>query len=101
MTPDQVHPIAQGKVWTGRQALERGLVDEMGGLESGARKARTLAGLPDRAPMREVRGPRRMIPPLADVAAPAGWFGYLLEGFKLLSRAPALAVMEYLPGELT
>src|SRR5207237_9280837 len=37
MTPDQVHPIAQGKVWTGRQALERGLVDEMGGLESGAR----------------------------------------------------------------
>ena len=101
MTPDQVHPIAQGKVWTGRQALERGLVDEMGGLESGARKARTLAGLPDRAPMREVRGPRRMIPPLADVAAPAGWFGYLLEGFTLLSRAPALAVMEYLPGELT
>src|SRR5438132_1446654 len=101
MTPDQVHPIAQGKVWTGRQALERGLVDEMGGLESGTRKARTLAGLPDRAPMREVRGPRRMIPPLADVAAPAGWFGYLLEGFTLLNRAPALAVMEYLPGELT
>src|SRR5437879_2159213 len=101
MTPDEVHPIAQGKVWTGRQALERGLVDEMGGLESGARKARTLAGLPDRAPMREVRGPRRMIPPLAEPGAAGGWFAYLLEGLTLLSRAPALAVMEYLPGELT
>ena len=101
MTPDDVHPIAQGKVWTGRQALSNGLVDEMGGLEAGVRKARTLAGLPDRAPMREVRGPRRMIPPLAEPGAAAGWFGYLLEGLTLLSRAPALAVMEYLPGELT
>ncbi|TMD72425.1 MAG: hypothetical protein E6I81_07690 [Chloroflexi bacterium] len=101
MTPDQVHPIAQGKVWTGRQALERGLVDEMGGLDAGIRKARALAGLPDRAPLREARGPRRMIPPQAEPAAAAGWFAYLLEGLTLLSRAPALAVMEYLPGELT
>jgi hypothetical protein len=30
-----------------------------------------------------------------------GWFGYLLEGLTLLNRAPALAVMEYLPEELT
>jgi len=101
MTPDEVHPIAQGKVWTGRQALERGLVDEMGGLEVGARKARALAGLPDRAPLRELRGPRRLIPPAPEPAAAAGWFGYLLEGLTLLSRAPALAVMEYLPGDLT
>jgi len=101
MTVDEVHPIAQGKVWTGRQAMEHRLVDEMGGLEAGARKARTLAGLPDRTPMREVRGPRRMIPPLAEPAPVAGWFGYVLEGLTLLNRAPALAVMEYLPGELT
>jgi len=101
MTIDQLQPIAQGKVWTGRQALEHGLVDEMGGLEAGARKARALAGLPDRAPVREVRGPRRLIPPLAEAPAAAGWLGYLLEGFTLLNRAPALAVMEYLPGELT
>jgi protease IV len=99
MTVDQLRPNADGKVWTGRQALERGLVDEMGGLDAGARKARLLAGLPERAPLREVRGPRRYTPPLP---APAtAWFGYLLEGLTLLSRAPALAVMEYLPGELT
>jgi protease IV len=99
MTVDQLRPNADGKVWTGRQALERGLVDEMGGLDAGARKARSLAGLSERAPLREVRGPRRYAPPLPEPAT--AWFGYVLEGLTLLSRAPALAVMEYLPGELT
>ena len=101
MTTEELDPIAQGKVWTGRQALEWRLVDEMGGLDAGVRKARALAGLPERTPMREVRGPRRVIPPVPDSVAAAGWFGYLLEGLTLLSRAPALAVMEYLPAELT
>jgi len=101
MTPDELQPIAQGKVWTGRQALERKLVDELGGLDAGVIKARTLAGLPASAPLREVRGPRRMIPPLAEPAPAGGWFGYVLDGLTMLNRAPALAVMEYLPGELT
>jgi len=97
-----VEPIARGKVWTGRQALEHKLVDELGGLEAGIKKARELAGLPATAPAREARGPRRLVPPLVETAAPAaGWFGYVVEGVRLLNRAPALAVMEYLPGELT
>jgi len=101
MTPDELHPIAQGKVWTGRQALEWKLVDELGGLDAGVTKARAMAGLKDDAPVREVRGPKRVIPPLTGAAAAAGWFAYLLEGLTSLNRAPALAVMEYLPGELT
>jgi protease-4 len=100
ITPEEVHPIAAGRVWTGRQALERKLVDELGGLDAAVRKARSLAGLPETAPMREARAPKRMIPPPATASA-AGFLGYLLEGVSLLSRAPALAVMEYLPGELT
>ena len=100
MTPEEVHPIAAGRVWTGRQAFERKLVDELGGLDAAVRKARSLADLPEKAPMREVRAPKRMIPPPA-TASTAGYIGYLLEGVSLLSRAPALAVMEYLPGELT
>jgi protease-4 len=100
MAPDAVHPIAQGKVWTGRQALERNLVDELGGLDAATRKARQLAGLKDSAPLREARAPKRMIPPLAAAVPAGGWFGYLLEGLTLLNRAPALAVMEYLPEEL-
>ena len=31
MERDAVHEIAQGRVWTGNQALENGLVDEIGG----------------------------------------------------------------------
>jgi protease-4 len=100
MTPEEVHPIAAGRVWTGRQAFERKLVDELGGFDAAVRKARSLAGLPATAPVREARPPKRMIPPPA-VAGAAGYFTYLLEGAALLSRTPALAVMEYLPGELT
>jgi protease-4 len=98
-TVEQLRPNADGKVWTGRQALERGLVDEMGGLQTGAQKARSLAGLPERAPLREVRGPRRYVPPAPEPAT--AWFGWALEGLRMLSHAPALCVMEYLPGDLT
>lgn len=45
MTPDQVHEVAQGRVWTGRQAVERGLVDELGGLHTAVAKAAELAEL--------------------------------------------------------
>jgi protease-4 len=100
MTPDEVQPVALGKVWTGRQAMERKLVDEMGGLDAGIRKARDLAGLTEAAVAREVRPPKRMITPRAEAVAAAGWLGFMLEGLTMLSRAPALAVMEYLPGEL-
>ena len=101
MTVEELEPIAQGKVWTGRQALERKLVDELGGLNDGLKKARELAGLAESAPVLEVRGPRRTVPPLAAPAPAVGWLGYLLEGLTLLGRAPMLSVMEYLPGDLT
>ncbi|HXM73508.1 MAG TPA: S49 family peptidase, partial [Candidatus Dormibacteraeota bacterium] len=100
MTPEEVHSIAAGRVWTGRQAFERKLVDELGGLDAAIRKARSLAGLGDKAPVREARPPKRMIPP-QPIGGAAGYVGYLLEGVSLLNRAPVLAVMEYLPGELT
>ncbi len=32
MTPEKVDEIAQGRVWTGEQARQIGLVDELGGL---------------------------------------------------------------------
>ena len=99
-TRDELDPIAQGKVWTGRQALDRKLVDEMGGLEAGARKARQLAGLKPNAPLREVRGPKRTITPLTAPPSAAGWLAYALEGLSMLGRAHTLAVMEYLPPEL-
>src|SRR4029077_4006447 len=95
MTRNQLHPIAAGRVWTGRQALDRKLVDEMGGVEAAIRKARSLAGLSEDAPAREVRRPRRMIPPRTPEGA-TGYVVWLLESLAMLNRAPALAVMEYL-----
>ena len=99
MSVDELDPIAAGRVWTGQQALERKLVDELGGLEAALTKARSLAGLSEDAPVRDVWAPKRTIPPAA--AGAAGFLAYVLEGAALLSRTPALAVMDYLPGELT
>lgn len=60
-TVDEIHELARGRVWTGRDALERGLVDELGGLRDAARIARTRAGLSDTAPIRYALH----VPPLA------------------------------------
>ncbi|MBT6026915.1 MAG: signal peptide peptidase SppA [Porticoccaceae bacterium] len=46
-TPDDVHEIAQGRVWTGNQALVNGLVDELGDLNDAIEIAATLANLDD------------------------------------------------------
>jgi len=45
MERDAVHRVAQGRVWTGEQALERGLVDEIGGLDVALAKAAELASI--------------------------------------------------------
>jgi protease-4 len=45
MTKEAIDKIGQGRVWTGEQALERGLVDELGGLDRAAKVAAELAGL--------------------------------------------------------
>ena len=45
MTHDQVHEIAQGRVWPGKKALEIGLVDRLGGLKESIAAAATLANL--------------------------------------------------------
>lgn len=42
-TYDEIHAIAQGRVWTGAAAKERGLVDAMGDLDAALAEARTLA----------------------------------------------------------
>jgi protease-4 len=43
MTRDEVHAIAQGRVWSGAKALEIGLVDQIGGLDRAVQAAAKLA----------------------------------------------------------
>ncbi len=45
MSVAAVDEIARGRVWTGADAAERGLVDELGGLRTAIRRAKVLAGL--------------------------------------------------------
>jgi protease IV len=46
MTVEQVDQIAQGRVWTGRQALPIKLVNSLGGFDDALDAAKKLAGLP-------------------------------------------------------
>lgn len=45
MSVEDVGIVARGRVWTGADAIERGLIDELGGLRTAVRRAKVLAGL--------------------------------------------------------
>ena len=47
MTKAAIDSIGQGRVWTGEQAIEKGLVDELGGIEKAIAVAAKLADLKD------------------------------------------------------
>ncbi|HYG78770.1 MAG TPA: signal peptide peptidase SppA [Pyrinomonadaceae bacterium] len=55
--PEYIDSVGQGRVWTGAQAKEKGLVDEFGGLDKAVEVARELAGIP------ADKGVRRVILP--------------------------------------
>ena len=82
--------VGGGRVWTGRQALEHGLVDELGGLEAAVAKARQLGRLPARAPVRELRETKTQVPP--PLADPVSIVRYALEGMDMLGHGKALCL---------
>jgi protease-4 len=45
LTVEAVDAVARGRVWTGADALEHGLVDELGGFRTALNRAKVLAGL--------------------------------------------------------
>ena len=45
-TPEQIQAVAQGRVWTGQQARDRGLVDMLGGLDTAVAVAKQRAKIP-------------------------------------------------------
>ena len=53
----EVDAVARGRVWTGADARERGLVDELGGLRTAVRRATVLADLDADAEVRLVGYP--------------------------------------------
>lgn len=59
MTYDQVHDVARGHVWSGEDALQRGLVDEIGSFTDAIEKAKELAGIDADATPRLIYYPHR------------------------------------------
>ncbi|MEL6405994.1 MAG: signal peptide peptidase SppA [Chloroflexota bacterium] len=62
MKTESVDAISGGRVWTGQQALENGLVDELGGLYEALNKARELAKVPMTTPFGVMRGGGKPLP---------------------------------------
>ena len=57
LTMEQVDEVARGRVWSGQDAVGRGLVDELGGLTAAIAKAKELANLEDDVEVRLVTYP--------------------------------------------
>lgn len=81
LTPERVREIAKGRVWTGAQAKELGLVDEVGGFYAAVNKAKALAKISDKTKVRLVNYP--------NAKSPFAAFGSSVEvgvkGFEALS----------------
>ncbi len=48
LSPEAVEAVAQGRVWSGLAARDRGLIDELGGLQDAVEDAARRAGIPAR-----------------------------------------------------
>ena len=93
---NEIDALGGGRVWTGAQALEHGLVDELGSLRRALEKARELASLPETAPAVLVREKGKPIGVQMAEQNPAAMVSYALEGLELLSnRAQCLMPFEW------
>jgi len=92
-TVEQVDEIARGRVWTGAQAKERGLVDEFGGIDAAVADAAQRAKLGKSADYRvqyyeRVSSPfQRWFTGLAESRIGAAWLGKSDLARVLLARA--------------
>ena len=85
-TRDAIHEVAQGRVWTGRQAKERGLVDELGGLGRAIALAKERAGIDAAVEVELVIYPR-----------PKSLFELLRGGFTVAQAAARLGWLPFPP----
>lgn len=86
MKNESVDAISGGRVWTGQQALENGLVDELGGLYEALNKARELAKVPMTTPFGVMRGAGKPLPAqIAEQADPAARLQHIQERLEAVS----------------
>jgi protease-4 len=87
-TKDQVDAIAGGRVWSGQQAVDNGLVDKIGGLDDAIAMVKAKAGLDDKVEITHVPEPKNfadsLFSSLFDAQVVAGVDATVLRG--LLAR---------------
>ncbi len=109
MTQAAVHEIARGRVWTGEDALERGLVDELGGYRVAMRRVREAIGVDEDGELTVEEFPRPKTP--FELLSEGGWIGgaervaaieRLAESARAVARmARELGLLEGPAGPLT
>jgi len=89
LSVEQVKGLADGRVFTGRQALELGLVDRLGNLPDATRRAAELGGIEGEPRIIEYQPPLGLFQTLFELARPSDPLSGVLE---LLDRShePAL-----------
>ncbi|MBI4584322.1 MAG: signal peptide peptidase SppA [Planctomycetes bacterium] len=80
LSKEAVASIAEGRVWTGGQALKHGLVDALGGLDDAMEQARKLGGLSDEAEVMTLPKAKTFIDLLQDLSAEGAALRAALEG---------------------
>lgn len=109
----KVQAVAQGRVWSGRDALEHGLVDELGGLRAAIAKAKSLAEIGDDEPIELrpyprpdspadafrsiLRGTIEAVTTLKEIREPAMQLGDLWQRFDAATGDAPLTVPLRLP----
>lgn len=58
-TPEKIDSIAQGRIWSGSDALQNGLIDELGGLDTAIEQAKSLAKIPAKQQIKIILYPAR------------------------------------------
>ncbi len=91
MTRKELEPIAGGRIWTGRQAKDLNLVDELGDLNDAVAASKKAAGLPADKEMELLilPKPRSFLDALMDMKSDA--LAPRLQMLELLKEAPELA----------
>lgn len=90
---EYINSIGQGRVWTGTQAKENGLIDEFGGLEKAIDIAKQLANLPADKDVRRVVFP-------APKPFFENWFGSDDSASDAKQQAATKAMVDALPADV-
>ncbi|MEZ0222946.1 MAG: signal peptide peptidase SppA [Alphaproteobacteria bacterium] len=94
MTHDQAAAIAEGRVWTGRAAKEKGLVDELGGLDTAIALAKKEAKIDaaEEVPVKEFPEPQSVIEKFFTLATEGALFMPDISAEDLLRKIEASGV---------